>query len=106
MVTLMGATLSVLLLHELPDMLEGAGTTAISALRWLTLLVVSAAIFFVGWKTNQKKVMRAGFGMSGVPKESSPNTIFYIPLQYWSFFYLVLFASAIVVWTKQETLGH
>lgn len=104
MVTLIGAVLSVALVNGLPTLLPGSGPGLISALRWLLLIVFGAVIFLVGWKTNQKKVMRVGF--RGNPVAGVPNTIFFIPLQYWAFFYLLLIGTAIIAWTDQESLAR
>lgn len=104
MVTLIAAVLSVALINGLPAIFHGAGAGLIAVLRWMFLAAFGALIFFVGWKTNQKKVMRDGF--NGNPVEGVPNTIFFLPLQYWAFFYLVLIGAAIVAWTHQEAIAR
>lgn len=99
-VTIICAVLSTALIHELADLMKGSSLSTIAALRWTLLIVVGIAIFIVGYLTNRKKVMRAG--LKGQPVEGAPNTIFFVPLQYWAVLYLGLIGTAIVTWASQE----
>jgi hypothetical protein len=104
MITLCGAVLSVALINGVPELLPDASPGQVAALRWEILAIVAGLIFLTGWKTNRTKVMRKG--IDGRPVKGVPNTIFFVPLQYWAFFYLALIGAAIVTWTRQERIGH
>jgi hypothetical protein len=100
MVIFIVAALSLWLAHDMPALLEGSSSPVIAALRWTVAIGLSVVIFVVGWITNRKKVTRTG--PSGKPVEGAPNTIFFVPLQYWAFVYLFLLTCAILVWQTQE----
>jgi hypothetical protein len=100
MVTLIGAALSLWLAHDMPALLKGSSPSSIAALRWSLAIAVSIAIFVVGWITNRKKVTR--MGPSGKAVEGAPNTVFFVPLQYWAFVYSFMLTCAIMVWQTQE----
>ena len=97
---LIAAALWAALLHELPGLLPEGSSSTLLAVRLILLVFFTILIFMVGVLTNRRKVRRAGF--KGTPFEGAPNTIFFIPLQYWAFVYLVLIGTAIFSWTNQE----
>lgn len=103
-ITVIGAIASIAPLNGVPELFSGINSEVTLALRWLLLIVFSVAIFLIGWKTNKKKVSRVD--IFNKPIEGAPNTLFFIPLQYWAFAYLALFGFVIIAWHKTEVLGN
>ncbi|MDF3059385.1 MAG: hypothetical protein K0R17_3600 [Rariglobus sp.] len=102
LVVIIGAVLSVALLNSLRFLGPEIAPGTIALLRWSLLFLFGAVIFVIGWLTNQKKVLR--MGSSGKTVKGVPNTIFFVPLQYWAVFYWVLIGVAISRWTSVEAL--
>ena len=103
-VTYIAAILWTTLLYALPSILEGSSPSTIAWLRWTLLVFFSAVIFVVGVKTNRKKIMRKG--LDGKLVLGYPNTIYFVRLQYWAFFYIILIGTAIGAWTNTEALSR
>ncbi len=72
----------------------------IAVIRWTALVLFCGVIFTAGWRSNRKKAMRRS--PTGKMMLGSPNTIFFMPLQYWAFIYLLLLARAITVWQTKK----
>ncbi len=101
---LLGACFSGMVINEVYLFRPWLQPKEIALVRWSLLAGFSALIFWIGCRSNRTQVMRPGIG--GKQVMGAPNTIYFIPLQYWAFVYFGIIGSGITAWTLQEAARH